>query len=130
MSHTAKIEVVTRAERRRWSSEEKLRIVRETLEEGASVSVVARRHRVASNLLYTWRRRALAGAVAGFAPIEIAKQALIAAPGQTAGGLPKAPGDPRRGGIEVVLTNGCRVRIDRGADMETLRGVLAAIGVR
>jgi transposase len=124
------VEIVTRAERRRWSSEEKLRIVRETLEPGAAVSVVARRHGVASNLLYTWRRRALAGALAGFAPVEIGEPALVAAPGRTADGLPKAPDDPRRGGIEVVLTNGCRVRIGRGADMETLRGVLAALGVR
>lgn len=42
--------------RRRWSSSEKLRIVEETLDETASISVVARRNGVAPNLLYRWRR--------------------------------------------------------------------------
>jgi transposase len=43
--------------RRRWSSAEKLRIV----EDGASISVVARRNGVAANLLYRWRRLMLDG---------------------------------------------------------------------
>ena len=47
--------------RRRWSAAEKLRIVEETLEERASISVVARRNGVAPNLLYRWRRLMLDG---------------------------------------------------------------------
>jgi transposase len=47
--------------RRRWSAGEKLRIVEETLEEGTSISVVARRNGVAPNLLYRWRRLVLDG---------------------------------------------------------------------
>ena len=47
--------------RRRWSSVEKLRIVEETLENGTSISVVARRNGVAANLLYRWRRLMLDG---------------------------------------------------------------------
>lgn len=47
--------------RRRWSAAEKLRIVEETLEDGASISVVARRNGVAAKLLYRWRRLMLAG---------------------------------------------------------------------
>ena len=47
--------------RRRWSAAEKLRIVEETLEDGASISVVARRNGVAPNLLYRWRRLMLGG---------------------------------------------------------------------
>ena len=41
--------------RRLWSEEEKRRIVAETLQPGASVSVVARRHDVNANMLFTWR---------------------------------------------------------------------------
>ena len=52
-----RIEVITgAAPRRRWSTEEKLRIVDETLRSGESLSVIARRHGVAANLLYRWRR--------------------------------------------------------------------------
>lgn len=52
-----RIEIITGTERRRrWTADEKLRIVEETLEAGESVSAVARRHGVAPNLLYRWRR--------------------------------------------------------------------------
>jgi transposase len=42
--------------RRLWSEEEKRRIVAEATEPGASVSVVARRHDVNANMVFTWRR--------------------------------------------------------------------------
>jgi len=52
-----RIEVITGTARRRyWSAEEKLRIVEETLQPGQTVSVVARQHGVAPNLVYRWRR--------------------------------------------------------------------------
>lgn len=47
--------------RRRWTAAEKLRIVEETLDDRASISVVARRNGVAPNLLYRWRRLMLEG---------------------------------------------------------------------
>lgn len=52
-----RIEVITGTARRRyWSAEQKLAMIEETLLPGASVSTVARRHGVAPNLLYRWRR--------------------------------------------------------------------------
>ncbi|MDR6393569.1 transposase [Paraburkholderia phenoliruptrix] len=51
------IEVLTQPEqRRRRSVEEKLAIVRETFEPGASVSGVARRHQVNANQVFAWRK--------------------------------------------------------------------------
>jgi transposase-like protein len=47
--------------RRRWSAPEKLRIVEETLDQDAGISLVARRNGVAPNLLYRWRRLMLEG---------------------------------------------------------------------
>lgn len=56
------VEIITDGgRRRRWSTAEKLRIVEETLDERASISVVARRNGVAPNLLYRWRRLMLEG---------------------------------------------------------------------
>ena len=53
----SEVEIITDGgRRRRWSAAEKLRIVEETLDERASISVVARRNGVAPNLLYRWRR--------------------------------------------------------------------------
>jgi transposase len=52
-----RIEVITgSARRRRWTTEEKLRIVEETFQTGETVSAVARRHGAAPNLVYRWRR--------------------------------------------------------------------------
>ena len=51
------MEVLTGPERRRrWSSEEKLAMVRESLEPGKSVSMVARQHGVNPNQLFHWRK--------------------------------------------------------------------------
>ena len=53
--------IIDGGRRRRWLAAEKLRIVEETLEDGASISVVARRNGVAPDLLYRWRRLMLDG---------------------------------------------------------------------
>ena len=56
-SNVEPIEVLTQPEqRRRRSVEEKLAIVRETFEPGATVSGVARRHQVNANQGFAWRR--------------------------------------------------------------------------
>ena len=52
-----RIEVITGGVlRRRWTTEQKLRIIEESFEPGETVSSTARRHGVAPNLLYRWRR--------------------------------------------------------------------------
>jgi transposase len=58
----SEIEIITDGgRRRRWTAAEKLRLVEETLEDHASISIVARRNGVAPNLLYRWRRLMLDG---------------------------------------------------------------------
>ena len=47
--------------RRRWTAEEKVRIVAETYLPGNTVALVAERHRIANNQLFTWRRLAAQG---------------------------------------------------------------------
>jgi len=52
-----RIELITgEVRRRRWTTEQKLRIIEESFEAGETVSSTARRHGVAPNLLYRWRR--------------------------------------------------------------------------
>src|SRR5438132_9912859 len=61
---TNRVEVITSVQRRRrWAASEKVRMVEETLEPGATVSLVARRHGVAPNQLFTWRRLVAQGAL-------------------------------------------------------------------
>lgn len=58
-----RVEVVTSVQRRRhWTTEEKVRIVDETHLPGQSVSIVARRHGISANQLFTWRRLMAQGA--------------------------------------------------------------------
>jgi len=59
-----RVEVITSVQRRRrWSTEEKVRIVEETYLPGNSVSLVARRYGIAGNQLFTWRRLMAQGAL-------------------------------------------------------------------
>ena len=50
--------------RRRWSEEERLRILSEAFAPGACVADVCRRHDISSALIYTWRRKLLDAGVA------------------------------------------------------------------
>jgi len=55
--HYQRIEVITGSARRRhWSTREKLQMIEASGLPEESISTVARRHGVAANLLYRWRR--------------------------------------------------------------------------
>lgn len=59
-----RVEVITSVQRRRrWTAEEKVAIVQETYAPEMSVSFVARRHGIAPNQLFTWRRLHAEGAL-------------------------------------------------------------------
>src|SRR6516164_4809583 len=61
---TNRVEIITSVQRRRrWTAPEKVRMVEETLEPGMTVSLVARRHGVAPNQLFTWRRLVAQGSL-------------------------------------------------------------------
>jgi transposase len=61
---TDRVEIITSVQRRRrWTAAEKVRMVEETFEPGMTVSLVARRHGVAPNQLFTWRRLVVEGAL-------------------------------------------------------------------
>ena len=119
-----KIEVLGTERRRRWSFRDKLRIVEETMQPGAKVSGVARRHGLAPSVVFTWRRLAREGRLgetAGpvFMPVEITP-----VPAQAA---PVASPARRTGLIEIVLSRGRRIRVDREVDAEALRRVLQVV---
>ena len=54
-----RIELITgTTRRRRWSDDERARILAESFEPGANISAVARRHGVHGGLLHSWRKQA------------------------------------------------------------------------
>lgn len=61
-----RIEVINgTGRRRRWSEDDKARVLEESLRPGAIASEVARRHGLTPQQLFTWRRRARLPADAG-----------------------------------------------------------------
>src|ERR1700752_2134591 len=75
-----RIEVLGGLERRRrWSQDDKARIVEETVAPGAKVTEVARRNGVAAGGVFAWRRQARAAAQVEplLAPVQIAAAAAI-----------------------------------------------------
>jgi transposase len=67
----ANVEISTDSGRRRHcSAAEQLRIVEETLEDHASISIVALRSGVAPNLLYRWRRLKLEGGSVALSKVD------------------------------------------------------------
>ncbi len=125
--------------RRRWSKDEKARIVEETLAPGAVVSEVARRHGVAQGLLFTWRRLARTAEPIGrvgrdgsvLLPVEIDVTASQPVSEATRPLRAATNGRrPRSGTIEIELGSGIRVRIDNAVDVDALRRVLRVLGER
>jgi transposase len=51
--------------RRRWSVEEKLRILAQSVAPGSSASLACRMHGISSGQLYTWRRQFRTGELMG-----------------------------------------------------------------
>ena len=111
--------------RRRWSEAKKRRIVAETYEPGASVSVVARRHDVNANLLFNWRRQFREAAGGGFLPVVAVPAGLPEPPASSGDAVPGDASAPGR--IEIALAGGCRVTVDRAVDAGALTRVLAVL---
>ena len=67
---SAEIEVLAVQRRRRYSAEEKQRMVQETYEPGMTLSQVARVHGISPSLLFRWRKLAGAGSLQAVAADE------------------------------------------------------------
>jgi transposase len=116
-----------RERRRRWSTEQKLRIVAETKEPGATVVAVAARHDIYPGLLHAWRRLVQRGELVAepmvrLLPVRITETMSPAAD-------PPAPPtvDGASGTIEISLPDGSQVRVGDDVSLRALRRVLAAL---
>ena len=118
--------------RRRWSDEEKARIVAEATTPDARVADIARRHGVSRSLIYTWRRETNAGVSGGGR--DVALPELVPVVVSDAGSEPR---EKRRacstaarkpdGAIEIVLPSDVRMTVRGRVEERTLRAVLGAL---
>jgi len=110
------------------SLEEKLRIVREALSEGASVARVARAHGVNANLLFNWCRLYRAGRLGGgegkLLPVRISGEGstALSIPLQEPGSLPTSSS----GTIHIQLPH-AQVRVEGNPDPALLRVLLECL---
>jgi transposase len=120
-----RVEVLTGPERRRrWSWEEKARIVAESLAPDAVASAIARCHGLHPNQLYAWRKALRAAADeaakaaatrAGTAPLDFVPVVMT-----------EEPVVARGSGIEIEVA-GVRVRVSPGVDSALLADVLRTL---
>ncbi len=106
--------------RRRWSEEDRARILSAIEAPGAVIAEVARRADICTSLVYRWRRearKAACASVSGFAPVVIE-----ASPAASAS-QPAAIGPD----VIVVEVNDARVRIGAGAPSALIAATLKAL---
>ena len=118
--------------RRRWSADDKARILEETLVPGAVVSEVARRHGLTPQQLFGWRREArralsaAAAAPASFVPVVVEAPGPAPEPwlgcGRTRGRSRRSRAD----GIELEI-EGVVVRVGSGASEQAITAVIRAL---
>ena len=119
-----RLEVVDTGRRRRWSEDEKLKIVLESLQAPRQVAATARRYGVSRSLLLRWRRSFRpepkdAADQPGFVPaIVVAESGPTPTPG---------PVGPGGGSIEIEFAAGARMRITGSVDAATLKAAVAAL---
>ena len=107
--------------RRSWSLDGKRRIVDETLEDGASLAEVARRHDLNANQLFTWRRQ-FGVEAAGLKDVAAILPVTIMAAEQ--------PDPGSSGQIEIGLADGDRTLVWSNVEMAALMRVLKVSGKR
>ena len=120
--------------RRRWSSEEKAKLVAEMMLPGARVTEIARRYGVSRSLLHAWRREALQGSARDgvsttlpeLVPVMITDGAEVpkkpALPAERGATLAKSSGT-----IEIALPGGVHVTVRGRIEERMLRAVLDAL---
>ena len=119
-----RLEVVDTGRRRRWSEDEKLKIVVESLQAPRQVAATARRYGISRSLLLRWRRsfrpepKEATKQQAGFVPARVVPESGMA-PG------PVVPAGS--GAIEIEFAAGARMRITGAVDAATLKAVVAAL---
>jgi transposase len=106
--------------RRRWSAEEKLRIVEESCSGPRMVSATARRYGISNQLLFAWRKarregRLGEGGTGGFVPAMIGS------------GAPETRAQVACGRMEVVSANGRRIIVDRHVDVDALLRIVQGL---
>jgi transposase len=122
-TQTERLDVVETGRRRRWSDDEKLRIVLESLETPRAISSTARRHGISRSLLVTWRRAFRAEPVSAGMQQNGFVRAVVAS-AETVASEPRAL---TTGRMVIEIWKDRRVIVDASVDAAALARVLAIL---
>ena len=127
-----RLEVVDTGRRRRWSFEEKLRIVEESHEGHRQASATARRHGISRSLLFSWRRAFREGLLGVTDAPELVPAMVLPDPAFSpdAFGQPVAGKSASSGRMEIVIGDDRRVIVNADVDGPALARVLKVLGRR
>jgi transposase len=120
------IESAKHEKRRRRSVEEKRRIVEETLEAGASVARVARRHAVNANQVFYWRKKYREGRLGKNQSSKLLPVTLSDIAWNKSGRASGASSPFGVGTMEIKLAKG-QLRVTGSVEAEALRTVLECL---
>jgi len=120
------IESAKQEKRRRRSVEEKRRIVEETLEAGASVAWVARRHAVNANQVFYWRKKYREGRLGKNQSNKLLPVTLSDLSWNRSGRTSGASSPFAVGTMEIKLPKG-QLRVTGSVEAEALRTVLECL---
>jgi len=130
----SRLEVVDTGRRRRWTPEEKVRIVEESLSGHRQASATARRHNISNSLLFRWRkawREGRLGPVAaegGFArALIVPEEAGVSASAGDRHPAFAKPASAGEGRMEIVTHGGRRVIVGADVDAVALARVLGVL---
>ena len=128
------MEIITGVERRRrWSLEEKLRIVAEAEQPGFGIAEIARRHEISRGLLWNWRSQVRRGVLRPEAPPVFLPVQTIGEPANGRGARHVEPSSARGmehaadGKIEITLPDGTSIKVGHDVGLVTLRRVMTVL---
>ena len=127
-----RLEIVELGRRRRWSEDEKLRVVMESLAAPRLVSATARRHGISRFQLLAWRRALKVEGVGGKPAPAFVPAVLAPEPAAKTEPVPRRrPGRTSSPGRMVIeVGRGRRVVVDGAVDAEALARVLDVLDRR
>src|SRR6266478_5904161 len=125
-SEQTTLETIRQTKRRRRSLEEKRRIVEETLESGASVARVARRHAVNANQVFYWRKKYREGRLGKNQSSKLLPVTLSDISGSTSERAAYASSPSAVGSMEIKLAKGT-LRVAGNVDVVVLRTAIECL---
>jgi transposase len=111
--------------RRRWSAEEKLRVLAQSVAPGSSPTLACRIYGISSGQLSSWRKQFRQGELTGFVPVSVIADPALPEP--AAAPVAIEPEPATTGTIEVELPSGVKLRVSGDVCEVALRRVLSAL---